>query len=124
MLALIESILNSVSIEKITKARDGIQAWRSFEEGAQYDLVICDWIMPSMSGLEVLKNIRAGRSAIPFILVTARDTEEAVKRATDCGVTAFIAKPFAPEQLVSEVVKVFQGDLLPNAEVNAEYWDF
>ena len=50
-----------------------------------------------MDGLEVLKNIRDSRAAIPFILVTVRDSEDAIKRAVDRGVTAFLSKPFMPE---------------------------
>ena len=71
------------------------------EQGEQFDLVICDRIMPGMDGLEVLKNIRDGRAAIPFILVTVRDSEDAIKRAVDRGVTAFLSKPFMPDQLVA-----------------------
>jgi len=66
----IVEILGSVGFTNLTTALDGIEAWREFEQGAQFDLVICDWIMPGMDGLEVLKNIRDSRAAIPFILVT------------------------------------------------------
>ncbi len=124
MLELIVSILNSVTIKKIATAKDGIQAWRLFEDGGQFDLVICDWIMPAMDGLEVLKNIRAGRSAIPFILVTVRDSEEAIKRAIDSGVTAYVAKPFTPEELISNVIKVLGSSPLPKDEIDSEFWEF
>ncbi len=104
----IVGVLESVEFTDVNLAHDGIAAWRRFEQGDQFDLVICDWIMPGMDGLEVLKNIRDGRSAIPFILVTVRDTEEAVKRATDSGVTAFLAKPFKPDQLIAEVFRIWR----------------
>ena len=70
MCDFIVEILGSVGFTNLTTALDGIEAWREFEQGAQFDLVICDWIMPGMDGLEVLKNIRDSRAAIPFILVT------------------------------------------------------
>ena len=124
MRELIVSILNSVGIEAIVTAKDGIQAWRKFQEGERFDLVICDWVMPGMDGLEVLKNIRKGSSAIPFILVTVRDSEDAIRRATDRGVTAFVAKPFTPEQLVSEVVRVLnESSILENAG-DPKVWEF
>ena len=123
MRELIVGILRSVGITDITAAKDGIQAWRMFEEGKQFDLVICDWIMPGMDGLEVLKNIRAGRSAIPFILVTVRDSEDAVKRAIDGGVTAFVPKPFTADDLLSEVVRVLSDSAALRKETDSEVWE-
>lgn len=124
MRELMVGILNSIEIEAITTAKDGIEAWRMFEEGRQFDLVICDWLMPGMDGMEVLKNIRDGRSAIPFILVTVRDSEDAVKRATDRGVTAFVAKPFAPEQMALEVMRVLDDSAVLEKSTDSEVWEF
>ena len=70
MRGFIVEILGSVGFTNLTTALDGIEAWREFEQGAQFDLVICDCIMPGMDGLAVMKNIRDSRAAIPFILVT------------------------------------------------------
>lgn len=124
MCQLIVNILNSVGIENIVTANDGIKAWRMFEQGRMFDLVICDWIMPGMDGLEVLRNIRRGNRAIPFILVTIRDTEEAVKNAADRGVTAFVAKPFTPEKLIDEVLRVLDEAAELREELGSEVWEF
>ncbi len=124
MRELIVGYLDAVGFVKITTARDGLAAWRKFEEGEQFDLVICDWIMPGMDGLEVLKNIRDSRTAIPFILVTVRDTEEAVKRAIDRGVTAFLAKPFSAEQLINEVFRILEDSSVLEHRENSEIWEF
>ncbi len=120
----IVEILGSVGFTNLTTALDGIEAWRKFEQGEQFDLVICDWIMPGMDGLEVLKNIRDSRAAIPFILVTVRDSEDAIKRAVDRGVTAFLSKPFMPDQLVAEVLKVLSDSSVLEHSTNAEVWEF
>lgn len=106
MLELIVQILESIGINSIVVASDGIEAWRKFQDGDQFDLVICDWVMPGMDGLDVLRNIRAGSHAIPFILVTVHDSVEAIKEATSSGVTAFISKPFKAEDIVLEVYRV------------------
>ena len=124
MRELIVGYLDAVGFVKITTARDGLAAWQKFEEGEQFDLVICDWIMPGMDGLEVLKNIRDSRTAIPFILVTVRDTEEAVKRAIDRGVTAFLAKPFSAEQLITEVFRILEDSSVLEHRENSEIWEF
>ena len=120
----IVEILGSVGFTNLTTALDGIEAWRKFEQGEQFDLVICDWIMPGMDGLEVLKNIRDSRAAIPFILVTVRDSEDAIKRAVDRGVTAFLSKPLMPDQLVAEVLKVLSDSSVLEHSTNAEVWEF
>ena len=106
MLELIVQILESIGINSIAVATDGIEAWRKFQDGEQFGLVICDGVMPGMDGLEVLRNIRTGSSAIPFILVTVRDSAEAIKEAASSGVTAFISKPFKAEDIVLEVYRV------------------
>lgn len=124
MREFIVGVLESVGFSNVTTAADGIAAWRRFENGDQFDLVICDWIMPGMDGLDVLKNIRDGRSAIPFVLVTVRDTEEAVKRATDRGVTAFLSKPFKPDQLIAEVFGVLKDSSVLEHTTDAGVWEF
>ena len=120
----IVEILGSVGFTNLTTALDGIEAWRKFEQGEQFDLVICDWIMPGMDGLEFLKNIRDSRAAIPFILVTVRDSEDAIKRAVDRGVTAFLSKPLMPDQLVAEVLKVLSDSSVLEHSTTAEVWKF
>lgn len=120
----IVGIMESVGFANLSTALDGVEAWRKFEQGEPFDLVICDWIMPGMDGLEVLKNIRDSRKAIPFILVTVRDSEEAVKRATDRGVTGFLAKPFKPDQLVGEVFRVLQDSSVLEHSADSEVWEF
>ncbi len=117
-------ILDSVGFSNLTTALDGIEAWRKFEQGEQFELVICDWIMPGMDGLEVLKNVRDSRAAIPFILVTVRDSEDAIKRAADRGVTAFLSKPFEPDQLVTEVLTVLADSSVLEHSADSQVWEF
>lgn len=113
----IVEVLQSAGFENLSTALDGIEAWR------QFDLVICDWIMPGMDGLDVLKNIRNSHRAIPFILVTVQDTEEAVRQAADNGVTAFLAKPFEPEHLISEVLRTLVESDVMKPEMDSEVWE-
>ena len=120
----IVEVLGSVGFTNLTTALDGTEAWRKFDQGERFDLVICDWIMPGMDGLKFLKNIRDSRVAIPFILVTVRDSEDAIKRAVDRGVTAFLSKPFMPDQLVAEVLKVLSDSSVLEHSTNAGVWEF
>ena len=74
---------------------------------AEFDLILCDWEMPEMSGLELLKWFRGqpGSSATPFVMVTSRGDKENVVEAIQAGVSDYIGKPFSNEQLIAKVKK-------------------
>lgn len=101
----VESVLRDLGITTVHLAMDGQQALERLE-GQDYDLVICDWMMPKVSGLEVLKSVRSARPNLPFLMVTALATRQAVERAIACQVTAYIAKPFTPDQLEDKILLV------------------
>jgi CheY-like chemotaxis protein len=98
-------ILGDLGIRQVTQAPDGRRALAAFSETPDgFDLIICDWRMPHLSGLEVLKFVRASRPQQPFLMVTALSTLIAVEEAMAHDVTAYVAKPFTPEQLEAKVV--------------------
>ena len=72
-----------------------------------FDLILCDWEMPEMSGLELLTWCRAQErlKAVPFIMVTSRGDKENVVQAIQAGVSDFIGKPFTNDQLLGKVRK-------------------
>ncbi|MFZ2289365.1 MAG: response regulator [Halopseudomonas yangmingensis] len=76
----------------------------------RYDLILCDWEMPELSGLELLQWFRAQADVekIPFIMVTSRGDKEHVVEAIQAGVTDYIGKPFSNEQLVAKVHKALK----------------
>lgn len=71
------------------------------------DLILCDWEMPELSGLELLSWCREQDSlkSVPFIMVTSRGDKENVVQAIQAGVSDFIGKPFSNEQLITKVKK-------------------
>ncbi|NQD96965.1 response regulator, partial [Pseudomonas sp. CrR25] len=71
------------------------------------DLILCDWEMPELSGLELLSWCREqdALKSIPFIMVTSRGDKDNVVQAIQAGVSDFIGKPFSNEQLVTKVKK-------------------
>jgi DNA-binding response OmpR family regulator len=76
----------------------------------RYDLVLCDWEMPEMSGLELLGWLRANEtereeSKTPFIMVTSRGDKSHVVKAVEAGVSDYIGKPFSNEQILKKVLK-------------------
>lgn len=79
-----------------------------------FDLVLCDWEMPEMSGLELLVWLRgqANNAATPFIMVTSRGDKENVIQAIQAGVSDYVGKPFTSEQLVNKVKKALGAERL------------
>lgn len=101
----IEMVLADMGITNVITAADGRQAlkvFQDFEDGV--DLIICDWMMPRMSGLDFLKQVRSVRPHLPFLMVTALATMENVEQALAYDVTGYIAKPFPPEQLEEKIL--------------------
>lgn len=72
-----------------------------------FDLILCDWEMPEMSGLELLSLFRqqAEYKTVPFIMVTSRGDKDNVVQAIQAGVSDYIGKPFTQEQLITKVTK-------------------
>lgn len=101
----IQMVLSDMGVQSITHASDGHVALDLFAEHEDdFDLVISDWMMPRMSGIDFLKQVRSVRAALPFLMVTALATQPAVEEAMAHDVTAYIAKPFPPEQLEEKVM--------------------
>ncbi len=101
----VEMILRDLGIAGITVAEDGREALDAFDgQEMDYDLIICDWKMPRVTGLDFLKQVRAVRPEMPFLMVTALATMIAVEEALAHDVTAYIAKPFSPEQLEEKIL--------------------
>lgn len=75
-----------------------------------FDLILCDWEMPELSGLELLQWFRAqpGQEKTPFIMVTSRGDRDNVVEAIKAGVSDYVGKPFSNEQLISKVRKALQ----------------
>jgi CheY-like chemotaxis protein len=91
---------------KIEEAINGRKAQQMLTRQS-VDLILCDWEMPEMTGLELLSWCREQDSlkSVPFIMVTSRGDKENVVQAIQAGVTDFIGKPFSNEQLVTKVKK-------------------
>ena len=105
---------------KIEDAINGKKAQAMLAREA-FDLVLCDWEMPEMSGLELLTWCREqdALKAMPFIMVTSRGDKENVVQAIQAGVSGYVSKPFTNEQLLTKVKqalnKVGKLDTLMNS---------
>ncbi|MEO5373188.1 MAG: response regulator [Alphaproteobacteria bacterium] len=103
---LIKMMLEDVGITRIATAKDGNDGWEAIEKaGAGLDVVISDWNMPGMTGIELLKKIRSNGKNLPFIMITGRDTVESTVEAATSGVSFYLPKPFGPEKLVNKILQ-------------------
>ena len=88
------------------QAEDGEKGIQVIEEqGKEIDLVLLDWNLPGMDGLDVLKWIRSNEQStkLPVIMVTAMGHQEKIRDAINAGVTNYISKPFDPEDLADRI---------------------
>ncbi len=107
MLKIVGNLLRQLGFVNIDEATDGSMALDMFSKKS-YGLVISDWNMEPMSGLDLLKNIRAGatNNKVPFIMVTAESKTENVIVAKQAGVNNYIVKPFNAETQKTKLTSV------------------
>jgi two-component system chemotaxis response regulator CheY len=85
-------------VDEIFEAGDGIEGL-NVVGGKSVDLILSDINMPNMDGLEFIKQLRAGGSSIPVVMITTEGGEDIIKEAINCGASDSIKKPFTPDQL-------------------------
>ena len=109
MRKVIRNLLKQVGYENIAEAEDGILALRVLKS-QKVDLVISDWNMPNMTGLELLKAVRADEDlkTTPFLMVTAEALQDNVIAAVKAGVSNYIVKPFTAEVLNDKITKILE----------------
>ena len=107
MLRIIRNLLRQLGIEHVEEATDGQDALTKLR-GGDFHLVISDWNMAPMTGLELLKEVRADPrlKTTPFIMITAESKTENVTAAKQAGVSNYIVKPFNAETLRERIEKV------------------
>jgi two-component system chemotaxis response regulator CheY len=108
MVRIIGNLLNQLDFKNVDEATDGSTALEKLRRGG-YGLVISDWNMEPMTGLQLLREVRADAKLkeIPFIMVTAESKTENVVEAKKAGVSNYIIKPFNAETLKNKLTAVF-----------------
>jgi two-component system chemotaxis response regulator CheY len=108
MRRIITNVLRQLGFENIVEAEDGTKALQILET-EKVDFVITDWNMPQMSGLDLLKAIRASedKKHIPVLMVTAEAMQENILKAAQAGVNNYIIKPFDAKTLSEKINKIF-----------------
>ena len=107
MLRIIRNLLKQLGFDNVDEATDGSQALQKLR-GKDYKLVISDWNMEPMSGMQLLTEVRADNKLkdLPFIMITAESKTENVVAAKEAGVSNYIVKPFNAATLKTKLSAV------------------
>ena len=107
MRRILKNVLKEMGLKKIVEADDGSAALDLLRKD-KFDLIISDWNMPRMSGLELLKAVRADGSLkdIPFVMVTAEAQKACVLQAVQAGVTNYLVKPFTADTVKEKLSQI------------------
>ncbi len=108
MRRILKSALSDIGFNDVTDTDGGESALPMLEHG-NYDLLITDWNMPGMEGIDLLKAVRASDKlkAMPVLMVTAEAKRDQIMEAAQAGVNGYIVKPFQPAMLKEKIAKVF-----------------
>jgi two-component system chemotaxis response regulator CheY len=108
MRRIIKNILRQLGYTNIDEADDGSRGLTKLRGGG-FDLVITDWNMPNMSGLDLVKAIRADEQiqTVPVLMVTAEAMKENIVTAIKAGVNNYVVKPFTAEVMKGKIEKIF-----------------
>jgi two-component system, chemotaxis family, chemotaxis protein CheY len=110
MRKVVRNLLKQVGYEDIVEAEDGVMALKALKS-QKIDVIVSDWNMPNMSGLELLKAVRADAelAKTPFLMVTAEALQDNVVAAVKAGVNNYIVKPFTAEVLSEKIKKIMDN---------------
>jgi len=108
MLSVVKGWLERLGFVNIYTAKNGEEAWNTFKKENNFDLIVSDWKMPKMSGVDLLDRVRAENqsSELPFILVTSEATVESILEAGRHKATGYITKPCNIEKFLAVLRKV------------------
>jgi two-component system chemotaxis response regulator CheY len=109
MRKVLRNLLKQSGHENVVEAEDGLSALQIIKT-QKIDFIISDWHMPNMTGLDLLKSVRADKdvSDTPFLMVTAETLPDNMISAVRAGVSSYIVKPFTAEVLSEKIAKIME----------------
>ncbi len=109
MRRILKNILKQLGFKNLVEADDGTTAW-GILENQSIGLIISDWNMSKMSGIELLKKVRASDTykKTPFLMVTAEAQKQNIIEAVQAGVSNYVVKPFTAEAIFEKLDKILK----------------
>jgi two-component system chemotaxis response regulator CheY len=111
MRRIVRNILRDLQFKDVIEAENGAEALKLLRSN-KVDLVVSDWNMPVMTGLELLKHVRADSklNGLPFLMVTAEAQKDNIVEAVRAQVSNYVVKPFTPVVLAEKIAKIIPQD--------------
>ncbi|HAF45009.1 MAG: chemotaxis response regulator CheY [Sideroxyarcus sp.] len=108
MRRIVRNLLKELGFANVQEAEDGVDALNKLR-GEKFDFVVSDWNMPNMTGIELLRAIRAdgGLKHLPVLMVTAEAKKENIIEAAQAGASGYVVKPFTAATLDEKLKKIF-----------------
>ncbi len=108
MRRIVKNILRQLGFNNIVEADDGTTAWEILQK-QKIDFIVSDWNMPQMTGIELLRKVRADERIghLSFLMVTAEAQQENILEAAQAKVSNYIVKPFTADTLKKKIDKIF-----------------
>ena len=109
MRRIVRNVLKELGFTNIDEAEDGQVALHKLKS-QNFDFIVSDWNMPNMTGIELLKAVRADQQIkhLPFMMITAEAKRENIIEAAMAGASGYIVKPFTAATLEEKMNKIFQ----------------
>lgn len=109
MRRIIRNLLKELEFTNADEAEDGVAALNKLH-GGNFDFVVSDWNMPNMTGIELLRAIRADATLkhLPVLMVTAEAKKENIIEAAQAGASGYVVKPFTAAVLEEKLNKIFE----------------
>ncbi|MCC6534803.1 MAG: chemotaxis response regulator CheY [Burkholderiales bacterium] len=109
MRRIIRNLLKELGFNNVDEAEDGVNALHKLKSEA-FDFVVSDWNMPNMTGIDLLRSIRADDQLkrLPVLMVTAEAKKENIIAAAQAGASGYVVKPFTAATLDEKLKKIFQ----------------
>ena len=109
MRKVVRNMLRQMGIDNVSEAENGDEGFR-VAKAREFALIVSDWNMPIMTGLEFLKAVRADENTktTPFLMVTAEALKENIIQAIQAGASNYIVKPFTPQVFEEKLSAIFK----------------
>ena len=110
MRKIVKSVLKQLGYHNILEAEDGSAALSILNNNQNIQFVVSDWNMPNMTGIELLKAVRANPKLkhLPFLMVTAEADKDNIVEAVKSGVSNYVIKPFNAATMKEKIDKIFK----------------
>ena len=109
MRKIISGALKKLNVDDCLEAVDGQEAVDIAEKEKDIGLIMMDWNMPTMTGIEAVRKIRASGNKVPIVMCTTEGEKERVLEAIKSGANDYLVKPFNPKDMQSKLEKFLQG---------------